>query len=68
MASNVVKIGVSIDKELYQDIIFYLSKVKGIIEPENSLGKFFTESLRPITPKRNVQVTSSSKNFYDAEQ
>ena len=67
MASTVTKIGVSIDTELYNDIIFYLTKVKGVIEPNNSMGKFFNESLRPLVPKRNVQVTNSTNNFYDSE-
>ena len=67
MTSKVTKIGVSIDSELYLDILFYLSKVKGVIQPENSMGKFFSESLRPMVPKRNVQVTNRNNSFYDSE-
>lgn len=67
MTITVTKVGVSIDSELLLDIYFLLSKVKGNIEPENSLGKFFTDKLRPIVPKRNVQVTSEPNNIYDTQ-
>ena len=67
MAKTVTKVGVSIETELLLDIYFYLTKVKGNTEPQNSLGKFISEKLRPIVPKRNIQVSNHSKKLDDSE-
>ena len=67
MSKTITRLGISLDTELYLDILFEMGKAQGVIQPENSIGTYLAKKLRPIVPKRNVQVTYDSNEIDDAK-
>ena len=67
MTENFIRISLSLDSELVNDINFEIMRIEGKMEPKRSYSKYFYQKLRPIVPHRNAQITDEGNYIGEPE-